>query len=57
MIQQLEDLRNEKVAAVAEAHRNVKAMERLEEKDRAAWTLEMKRSEQKELDEFGTRRS
>ena len=57
MIKQLEDLRDEKIAAVAEAHRNLRAMELLEEKERAAWKLEMQRAEQKELDEYGSRRN
>ncbi|MGB0647039.1 MAG: flagellar export protein FliJ [Bradymonadia bacterium] len=56
MIKQLTDLHQEKVSAVAEAHRNVRAMELLEEKEKAAWLLEAKRNEQKELDEFGTRK-
>ncbi len=55
MIKQLEDARQEKVDAVAEAHRSLRALEILEEKERAAWLLEFKRAEQKELDEFGTR--
>lgn len=56
MVKQLSDLHQEKVAAVAEAHRNVRAMELLEEKEKAAWLLEAKRNEQKELDEFGSRK-
>ena len=34
----------------------VKRVELLEEKEKAAWLLEAKRNEQKELDEFGTRK-
>jgi flagellar biosynthesis chaperone FliJ len=31
-------------------------MELLEEKEKAAWLLEVKRAEQKELDEYGSRK-
>jgi flagellar export protein FliJ len=56
MIKQLTDLQQEKIAAVGEAHKNVRAMELLEEKEKAAWLLEVKRAEQKELDEYGSRK-
>lgn len=41
---------------VTEAHRNVKAMELLEEKDRKAWRHEYKIHQQKETDEINTTR-
>lgn len=56
MIKQLTDLQQEKIAAVSEAHKDVRAMELLEEKEKAAWLLDMKRAEQKELDEYGSRK-
>ena len=56
MIKQLTDLQQEKIAAVREAHKNVRAMELLEDKEKAAWLLEVKRAEQKELDEYGSRK-
>ena len=56
IVQQLTDLQQEKIAAVGAAHKDVRAMELLEEKEKAAWLLEIKRAEQKELDEFGNRK-
>ena len=56
MVKQLEDAKQEKVDAVGEAHRNLRALEILEEKEKAAWLLEFKRNEQKELDEYGSRK-
>ena len=56
MVVQLESLRIEKMDAVAEAHRNLRAMELLEEKERQSWAADMKKAEQKLLDEFGNRR-
>lgn len=41
---------------VTEAHRNLKAMELLEEKDRKAWRHEYKIHQQKETDEINTSR-
>ena len=41
---------------VQEAHRALRAMELLEEKDRAAWALEYRRTEQKETDELSVLR-
>ena len=55
IVKQLEEAKQEKVDAVAQAHRDLRALEILEEKEKAAWLLEFKRNEQKELDEFGTR--
>ena len=56
MIKQLTDLQQDKIAVVSAAHKDVRAMELLEEKDKAAWLLEIKRAEQKELDEYGSRK-
>ena len=55
IVKQLDEARQAKVDAVGEAHRNLRALEILEEKERAAWLLEYKRNEQKELDEFSNR--
>ena len=57
LVKQLLTLKQEKVDAVAEAHRNLRAMELLEDKERANWQLEIKRREQKEMDEFGNRKT
>jgi flagellar export protein FliJ len=43
-------------AEVTEAHRNLRAMELLEEKDRKAWRHEYKIHQQKETDEINTSR-
>ncbi|MEE2787646.1 MAG: flagellar export protein FliJ [Myxococcota bacterium] len=41
---------------VAEAFRDVRALEILEEKDREHWKVETRRDEQKESDDFGAQR-
>ena len=41
---------------VQEAHRGLRAMELLEEKDKAAWALEYRRNQQKETDELSVLR-
>jgi len=41
---------------VAEAHHALRAIELLEERDRAAWALEVQREEQKEADERAAQR-
>ena len=56
LVHQLGNIKKEKIEAVAESHRNLRAMELLEEKEFKIWQEEMKRREQKELDEFGGRR-
>lgn len=50
-----EELESARVA-VAEAHRGVKAMEILEERDRDAWKAEARRLEQIEVDERNSQR-
>lgn len=42
--------------AVTEAHRELKAMQKLEERDRAHWLKESRREEQKEADERNAQR-
>ena len=49
---QLEERLEEARESVSEAHREVKAMEILEERDREEWLLEMKREEQKINDDL-----
>ncbi len=49
---QLEERLEEARESVSEAHREVKAMEILEERDREEWLLEMKREEQKLNDDL-----
>lgn len=56
---QLEPLQkavDEARAAVAEAHHALRAIEKLEERDREAWRLETRREEQKEADERSAQR-
>lgn len=43
-------------ATVAEAHRRLRAIERLEERDREAWREDVTREEQKEADERSAQR-
>ena len=53
---QLETLVEEARDKVAEAYRDVRALEVLEEKDKAIWREETRREEQKETDDFGSQR-
>jgi len=56
LVRQLEGERDEAQAKVAQAYRDVRALEILEEKDRAAWLLEFKREEQKMADDRNSQR-
>jgi flagellar export protein FliJ len=53
----VEERLEEARVAVSEAHRGVRALEILEERDREAWVLETKREEQKINDDLISSRS
>ena len=55
-LSELNKLVDETRDKVAEAFRDVRALEILEEKDREAWQLETRREEQKENDDFSAQR-
>ena len=55
-IQEINQRLEEAQRAVTEAHRDLRAMELLEEKDRKAWRHEYKIHQQKETDEINTTR-
>jgi flagellar export protein FliJ len=56
LIAQLEERLAEIQEEVTEAHRDLKAMEVIEKKDREAWKKEFKAHQQKETDEINTTR-
>lgn len=55
-ILQLDTLVEQARDKVTEAYRDVRALEVLEEKDKAIWREETRREEQKENDDFGSQR-
>ncbi|MEE2755919.1 MAG: flagellar export protein FliJ [Myxococcota bacterium] len=56
IVRQLTEERNEAQDRVAEAYKDVRALEILQEKDKGKWLLEMKREEQKAADELNGQR-
>ena len=56
LLAQLTELVEEKRQEVAEAHRDLRAMEILEEKEREAWRKEVLSEEQKETDDRNSQR-